>query len=136
MPAALAEIEVGEDIFGLKCPITGVTVLPEMASFNMGADHSPHLRLFECEGEVWVADPDDLPAEHAAIQRQVIQILSDGSFADADEAFLACIEVMPASALFLHVFVKQNGPRPGWGYNACFDLGSPANMPWIRLKPL
>ena len=134
MPAALAEIEVEEDLFGLKCPITGVVVLPAMAPFDPTTDQSPHLRLFEFEGDIWVADPEDLPGKHADIQREVIQILSGGSFDDTDEALLECIKVMPPSALFLHVYVKQKGPRPGWGYNACFDLGNPANMPWIRLK--
>jgi hypothetical protein len=135
MTAVLAEIELERNIFGLKCPVTGVTVLPAMAPFQPTAEQSPHLRFVIDSDEVWVADPSDLRADHAKTQARVCEILASAPGEDRlDDLLQECISILSPSVLVLRIITQQDGPRPSEAFTACFDLANPANLPWIRLR--
>lgn len=136
MAASLAEIEISGGVFALKCLVTGIDVIDPEKGFDPEFEHSPHLRFFvDWIGEVWVANPGDLPDEQARYQEKIISIFENSSEDDDQNSLIdKCVEVLPRSALVLEIL---NPPAPAFQGEicyACFDLGAAASKPRIRLR--
>ena len=136
MAASLAELEIEGGITGLKCPLTGIDVILHEEGFDSGAGHSPHLRFFvDWIGQVWAADPTDLPSDQAEYQRRIVGIFKDISENKNQKSVIAeCLEVLPKSALILEILDPPAGSFDGSVCYAGFDFGAPAAMPRVRLR--
>jgi len=136
MTASLTEITIRDGITNLKCPITGIDVVVVEKGFDSDAEHSPHLRFFiDWIGEIYFADPADLPPDQALYQHKLVAIFTNES-EEIDQNTLVdkCLEVLPKSALVLEILNPPGGSYDGDIFYACFDLGSPALSPRIRLR--
>ena len=137
MAASFAELEIKGGVRALKCPITGIDTIAPDEGFDPEAEHSPHLRFFvDWIGEVWLANPEDLPDEQARYQEEIRSIFTNASESDNQNSLIAkCVKVLPKSALVLEIL----NPPAGGGFDgevcyACFDLGAAASKPRIRLQ--
>lgn len=136
MAAALTEIAIRGGIKSLKCPITGIDVVVEEEGFDSDAEHSPHLRFFiDLIGEIYFADPADLPPDQALYQHQLVAIFANES-EEIDQNTLVdkCLEVLPKSALVLEILNPPGGSYDGDIFYACFDLSSPALISRIKMR--
>lgn len=138
MPASLAEIEIHHGISELRCPITGIHVIAPETGFEPKGSHSPHLRFFvDWIGEVWAADPEDLPDHQAQYQREIIRIFTNPPEEDNQNALIAkCIEVLPKSALILEILDPPRASFDGDICYACFELGEGADAEKISLSSI
>jgi hypothetical protein len=136
MPASFAEIEIAGGIAGLRCPITGITVIDAETGFETDAQHSPHLRFFvDWIAAAWVADPGDLPADQALYQRELIALFANADEEDDQNTLIAkCVQILPKSALVLEILDPPTGSYQGEICYVCFDLGAPATTAHVRLQ--
>ncbi len=135
MSASLAEIVIKSGIKALRCPITGKSVIVEGEGFDPEARHTPHLRFFvDWIGEVWFADPADLPEEQAAYQEKVIRIWTNQKDSDNQNKLIArCLKVLPASCVVLEILNPPTGSFDGEICYAAFELGEPAKKKSLQL---
>ena len=138
MAGAFVPIEIDGGISSLKCPITGMVVIDEENGFDVEAEHSPHLRFFaDWIGNIYVADPADLPAEQAEYQARLIDWLEETrSEPDMDAMNARCVEILPSSALLLQFMDPPQGSSDGSVCHVCFDLRPARDWESIRLREL
>lgn len=138
MAGAFVPIEIDGGISSLKCPITGMTVINEENGFDVEGEHSPHLRFFaDWIGNIYVAEPGDLPAEQAEYQARLINWLEETrSEPDMDAINARCVEILPSSAFLLQVMDPPQGSSDGSVCHVCFDLSPAGEREMIRLREL
>ena len=107
MPAAHIRIEVAGGLDAFHCPACGTGVFSPDQGFVEGC--CPHFRLFvDWVGEVWLAEPEDLPEAARASQEAVWRVwLETGG--DVQAALPRWAEALPASAVLLSLVEPWRG---------------------------
>ena len=160
MAASLVELVIPGGIVSLKCPRSGMDVIVEEEGFDPDADHSPHLRFFiDWVGDIYCANPEDLPEDQAAYQREIITLFSahnddeddtdeddesededdeegDGADINQNELIRRCLAILPSSTCVFEILDPPAGAYDGEICYACFDFGEAPDEPSLRLETI
>jgi hypothetical protein len=125
MPAAFAELVFRDCDVALHCPATGRVVHARVEGFDPASEQSPHLRfVVDWIGDIWAVAPEHLPADQAAYQQRLVEVLAsdEDEFADQNEMVAACVAVLPESAIVFEILNPPQGSYEGEIAYFGFDL--------------
>jgi len=137
MAASLVELAVPGGLETFHCARSGMRVWTD-EGFDPEAEHSPHLRfVIDWAGEIHCVDPDDLPGDQAALQRELVDLLADPPD-DWDQNTIVdrCRQLLPRSACVFEILDPPNDGSDGTICYVGFDFADIPEVASLRLETI